>query len=301
MTIVEEFPERQLRPADDDPGVIPPAGTPAEMGIEIRDLEPGQHRLYRFFYKVLAEGRGTIRWNVDTNWHETRYAQQLRERRVLVREAQPPLVRHRRILPPARVCVPGPCLDPCGRPDPCCPPRPVRVCQPVIDETIVCEQPPVEYEVSRLEPFEVAQTACLKDAASGWSHLTTQGIPGILLELVDLDDGVKIENGIVYQVDIVNQGTATLRDIGLTIARQPNVQIVSVEYKGRTYPIQDPNTQSHRSIYIHTVRGLRPHDRAVFKFRTRILKPGSYYFGASISGADLPSGDVAETENSTVY
>jgi uncharacterized repeat protein (TIGR01451 family) len=119
------------------------------------------------------------------------------------------------------------------------------------------------------------------------------GIPAIMLEVVDIEDPVRIGNRATYMISVTNQGSATSTNIHVECILEDNVQYVSSA--GATAG----------SIVGDTVRflplgSLAPQDKAVWRVVVAAVKPGDVRFKVIMKSDELTR-TVEESEATHVY
>jgi uncharacterized repeat protein (TIGR01451 family) len=122
---------------------------------------------------------------------------------------------------------------------------------------------------------------------------TVTGIPAIMLEVVDVEDPVRIGNRATYTITVTNQGSATSRNIRINCILEDNVKYVSSA--GAT----------SSSIQGDTVRflplgSLAPQDKAVWRVVVAAVRPGDVRFKVVMNSDELTR-SVEESEATHLY
>jgi len=119
------------------------------------------------------------------------------------------------------------------------------------------------------------------------------GIPAVMLEVVDIEDPVRIGNRATYMISVTNQGSATSTNIRIECILEDNVQYVSSA--GATAG----------SIVGDTVRflplgSLAPQDKAVWRVVVAAVRPGDVRFKVIMNSDELTR-PVEESEATHLY
>lgn len=120
-----------------------------------------------------------------------------------------------------------------------------------------------------------------------------EGIPALLLEVVDLDDPVEIGQGTTYVITVTNQGSQVDTNIRLTVDLEAQAQFVSAE--GAT-----PGTHQNGKITFAPLAGLPPKAQAQWRLIVKATAPGDTRFKASLESDQLTR-PVQETESTNMY
>jgi hypothetical protein len=119
------------------------------------------------------------------------------------------------------------------------------------------------------------------------------GVPGILLEVVDVEDPVETGGEVVYEVRITNQGSAELtqvRPVGVV----PDIQ----EFLSATG--STPVQAMGRQLTMDPVPVLEPKAVVSWRIVTRALQPGICQFQIQLSTDQLPQA-FGETESTSQF
>lgn len=120
-----------------------------------------------------------------------------------------------------------------------------------------------------------------------------QGIPAILLEVIDIEDPVEVGAETTYEIRVTNQGTMPDTNIGLTARLESQAEFVSGE--GLT-------TVSHanRLITLAPVPELQPKATARWRIRVKAVATGDIRFHVQMNSDQLKR-NVMETEATHFY
>lgn len=120
-----------------------------------------------------------------------------------------------------------------------------------------------------------------------------QGIPAVLLEVIDLEDPVEVNGEETYQILVVNQGSLPLTNVRLDCQLEDSQAFVSGD--GPT-AVQ----ARERTITIEPLTELAPGDRATWRVRVKPLQPGDVRFGTTLGCDQIPE-PIRETEATRQY
>lgn len=138
----------------------------------------------------------------------------------------------------------------------------------------------------------IASAYCA-DAVSA-SHTTeVDGIPAILLEVVDLEDPIEVGSTVTYQIRVTNQGSAAGRNIKIN-AIVPS----QMEYASSGGPTNGSATGS--SVTFAPLANLDPGKTATYTITVRAKSAADVRFKVSMTSAqsEVP---VEETESTYIY
>lgn len=138
--------------------------------------------------------------------------------------------------------------------------------------------------VARAEPGLNAKTQ---------ATLRVEGVPAMMLEVVDLDDPLEVGAETCYEVRVVNQGTAV----------QTNVQLVALVPEGMTALRADVNVPYRvqgRQVIFDTVPRLGPKADIIYRIFVRGDETGDHRFKVQLHSDQLRI-PVSEEESTKVY
>jgi uncharacterized repeat protein (TIGR01451 family) len=152
----------------------------------------------------------------------------------------------------------------------------------------------VTYSSSNSGTYSVAfaANAYCADPVSSACPTDIQGIPAILLEVVDTDP-VQVGNTTTYTITVTNQGSAPGTKIELDATLEAEMEFVSGS--GPT-----PVTGSGRTVDLGVLPTLAPGAKAEWKIVVKALAPGDVRFKLSMTEARLTR-PVEETEATNFY
>jgi uncharacterized repeat protein (TIGR01451 family) len=119
------------------------------------------------------------------------------------------------------------------------------------------------------------------------------GIPAVLLEVVDVEDPVRIGSRATYVIRVTNQGSATATNIRITCILEDNVRYISSA--GATASSIEGDT-----IRFIPLSNLAPKAKAAWRVVVEAVKPGDMRFKV-IMNADQLTRPVEETESTHLY
>jgi len=131
--------------------------------------------------------------------------------------------------------------------------------------------------------------------ADGSAAVTTriEGIPALLLEVIDLADPIEIGSNETYEITVTNQGSADGKNIVVVCTLPPEQEYVSA-----TGPTQA--TADGQVITFAPLVELDPKAKATYRVVTKALKPGDTRFAVTMT-SDLLTSPVNETESTNLY
>jgi uncharacterized repeat protein (TIGR01451 family) len=136
-------------------------------------------------------------------------------------------------------------------------------------------------------------TAYCAEAVTSTMRTTVTGIPALALEVVDIEDPVRIGNRTTYVIRVENQGSATATNIRIACILENNVQYVSSA--GATAGSQEGST-----VRFFPLGSLAPKSQAAWRVVVEAVRPGDVRFKA-IMNADQLTRPVEETESTHIY
>ncbi|MCX5662975.1 MAG: hypothetical protein NTW19_25095 [Planctomycetota bacterium] len=162
--------------------------------------------------------------------------------------------------------------------------------KPKESKKVVLElQPSVQGEV---ENTATASAACAT-AVSASVKTAVQGIPALLLEVVDNPDPVEVNGEVVYTIEVTNQGSATATNVKISGIFEDTMQYVSST--GPTAGTLDAKTLTFKPLPT-----LAPKAKAVWNVRVKAIKAGDVRF-KTVMIADQLQRTVEETEATNFY
>jgi uncharacterized repeat protein (TIGR01451 family) len=136
-------------------------------------------------------------------------------------------------------------------------------------------------------------TAYCAEAVTSTMRTTVTGIPALALEVVDIEDPIRIGNRATYVIRVENQGSATATNIRIACILENNVQYVSSA--GATAGSQEGST-----VRFFPLGSLAPKSQAAWRVVVEAVRPGDVRFKA-IMNADQLTRPVEETESTHIY
>ncbi len=133
---------------------------------------------------------------------------------------------------------------------------------------------------------------CSEAVTSAVQTLVT-GISAVALEVVDVEDPVKVGSQTTYVISVLNQGSAAATNIRITCLLEGNVQYVSSA--GAT-----AGSLEGQMVKFFPLSSIEPKARAAWRIVVAAVKPGDVRFKA-VMNADQLTRPVEETESTHVY
>jgi uncharacterized repeat protein (TIGR01451 family) len=125
------------------------------------------------------------------------------------------------------------------------------------------------------------------------STFTVEGIPALMLEVVDLEDPVEVGGELNYEIRVVNQGSCPSTNIQITAAVPDGLQ-----------PSGANGPTAHRfqggQIFFEPLPKLATRADVVYRVKVRGLQPGDYRFKVQMTCDQLRQ-PVYKEESSRVY
>ncbi|MHC5114043.1 MAG: hypothetical protein ACYTGP_06400 [Planctomycetota bacterium] len=130
-------------------------------------------------------------------------------------------------------------------------------------------------------------------AASDSCETVVTGIPGMLLEVVDVEDPVRVGEVETYVITVTNQGTAADTNIVITASLE------SYQEYDSSY---GPTTGTARGnvVTFAPLRSLGAKEQAVYRVKARSVRAGDVRFKVSMNSDQLTR-PVEETESTHIY
>jgi len=136
-------------------------------------------------------------------------------------------------------------------------------------------------------------SAYCAEAVSSAIRTTVTGIPALALEVVDIEDPVRVGTRATYVIRVINQGSATATNIQVACALEDYVRYVSSA--GAT-----ASSQEGQTMRFFPLGSLAPQATAAWRVIVEAVRPGDVRFKASMN-ADQLTRPVEETESTHVY
>lgn len=136
-------------------------------------------------------------------------------------------------------------------------------------------------------------TAYCADTATASAQTTVAGVPGVLLEVGDVDDPVEVNGRTAYVIVVTNQGFAVSTNIKIACVLEENVKYLSSS--GVTSGTLEGNT-----ITFAPLASLPPKSKATWKVAVTAIKAGDSRFKVTMI-TDQLTRPVEETEATRVY
>jgi uncharacterized repeat protein (TIGR01451 family) len=124
-------------------------------------------------------------------------------------------------------------------------------------------------------------------------RVQVEGVPALLLEVVDLDDPIEVGAETTYEIRVVNQGTAPCTNVKIKCAGPDGIALV-----GADAPVA--HKQDANQIVFEPLPKLAAKADVLYKVRARALKPGDWRFRTWLSSDHMPD-PVYEDESTQVY
>lgn len=137
-----------------------------------------------------------------------------------------------------------------------------------------------------------ASAFCAADASDSAETLF-EGIPAILLEVVDLDDPIEVGANIVYEITVTNQGSAPGKNIAIRATLPRETQFASGD--GPTSASSQGNTVSFAPL-----ASLAPKAKATYRLTVKAVGAADIRFKVSMTSDQSPV-PVEETESTYIY
>ena len=137
-----------------------------------------------------------------------------------------------------------------------------------------------------------ASAYCAEPVSATMKTMIT-GIPAIMLEVVDIEDPVRVGNRATYMITVTNQGSATSTNIRVSCLLEDNVQYISSAGATASSVVGD-------TIRFLPLGNLAPKDKAVWRIVVSAVKPGDVRFKVTMISDEL-SRPVEESEATHVY
>jgi uncharacterized repeat protein (TIGR01451 family) len=119
------------------------------------------------------------------------------------------------------------------------------------------------------------------------------GIPAVMLEVVDIEDPVRIGNRASYMISVTNQGSATSTNIRIACILEDNVEYVSSAGATAGSLVGD-------TVRFLPLGSLAPQDKAVWRVVVSAVRPGDVRFKVIMNSDELTR-PVEESEATHLY
>lgn len=131
------------------------------------------------------------------------------------------------------------------------------------------------------------------DAKAAEAQTAVEGIPAILLEVIDLEDPIEVGANETYEVVVTNQGSADGTNIRVVCELEPSMQYVSDA--GPT-----PGSASGNTVTFAPLATLAPKAKATWRIVVKAVSPGDVRFRVMLK-SDQIDRPVEETEATNFY
>jgi uncharacterized repeat protein (TIGR01451 family) len=157
----------------------------------------------------------------------------------------------------------------------------------------------VRLELVAVNPGEHKNTATVVAArglkAQGEVSTRIEGLPALLMELVDLDDPLEVGAETSYEIRVTNTGTKTETNLQLTCTVPDKM-----EFRGAKGAAGCNFKQEGKEIVFEALPKLAPRADAIYRVKVRGLEPGDMRFQARMK-ADGLTVPVLKEESTKVY
>ncbi len=136
-------------------------------------------------------------------------------------------------------------------------------------------------------------TAYCSEAVTALVKTLITGISAVALEVVDVDDPVKVGARTTYVISVTNQGSAAATNVRIACILEDNVQYVSSA--GAT-----AGSAEGRMVNFFPLSSLAPKDKAAWRVVVVAVKPGDVRFKV-VMNVDQLTRPVEETESTHLY
>ena len=147
-------------------------------------------------------------------------------------------------------------------------------------------------EIRKLTNRAKAMAYCADEVNASW-ETDVQGIPAILLEVVDIEDPIPVGSNVTYRIRVTNQGSADGSDIEVLCDLEEQMEYVSSS--GAT-----TGTGTAGQVTFATLPRLAPGDVAEWLVTIKALDEGDVRFKVTMR-SDKRSRPVQETEATNFY
>ena len=137
-----------------------------------------------------------------------------------------------------------------------------------------------------------ATAVCAEDVSAS-AATRVEGIPAVLLEVIDIDDPVEIGNNTTYVIIATNQGSSPGTNISIVCNLEDNMEYVSSSGSTR-------GTHSAGTVEFAPLRSLAPGDKATWQVVVKAVETGDVRFKVTMN-TDQIDRPVEETEATNLY
>lgn len=149
------------------------------------------------------------------------------------------------------------------------------------------------YTLQHTQPGQAQMTASARAycarAVDATEAINIEGIPGLLLEVVDNNDPIQVGQNVTYVITVVNQGSAVDTGIRIRADLEPTMEFVSVEGPTRGEAQGD-------GVVFEPLARLNPQERATWRLTVKANDAGHNRFGLTLNSDKLGDRPVQETE-----
>jgi uncharacterized repeat protein (TIGR01451 family) len=138
-----------------------------------------------------------------------------------------------------------------------------------------------------------AQGYCA-EAVSSTCETVVEGIPAILLEVIDIEDPVAVGTNTTYIITATNQGSAVGKDVKVVVTLEDNAELVNTDGSATK------GTAAAKVITFDALPALGVGAKASWKVVVKAVKAGDVRFKVSMTEAQLGR-PVEETEATNFY
>ena len=136
-------------------------------------------------------------------------------------------------------------------------------------------------------------SAYCSEAVTSSVQTLVSGISAVALEVVDVEDPVRVGSQTTYVISVTNQGSAAATNIRIACLLEGNVQYVSSA--GAT-----AGSIEGQMVKFYPLSSLEPQARAAWRVIVSAVKPGDVRFKA-VMNVDQLTRPVEETESTNIY
>jgi uncharacterized repeat protein (TIGR01451 family) len=136
-------------------------------------------------------------------------------------------------------------------------------------------------------------TAYCAEAVTSSVRTVVTGIPAMLMEVVDVEDPVRVGGRATYVIRVTNQGSANATNISIVCILEDNVRYISSA--GAT-----ASSTEGQTVRFFPLGNLAPKAKAAWRVIVEAVRPGDVRFKA-IMNADQLTRPVEETEATHLY
>jgi uncharacterized repeat protein (TIGR01451 family) len=136
-------------------------------------------------------------------------------------------------------------------------------------------------------------TAYCSEAVTASVQTLVTGISAVAMEVVDVEDPVKVGSQTTYVISVTNQGSAAATNVRITCLLEGNVQYVSSA--GAT-----AGSVEGQMVKFYPLSSLEPKAKAAWRVVVAAVKPGDVRF-KTVMNVDQLTRPVEETESTHIY